>query len=75
MSSIVEESLKPLAQKYATTRFVKLHYDEAEMDAASVPAILAYKEGELIANLVSIIDEIPVDKEVNSQSLEGVLIQ
>ncbi|KAI9894314.1 MAG: hypothetical protein M1814_003070 [Vezdaea aestivalis] len=74
VSSIVEASLNPLAQKYSTTRFVKLHYDEAEMDVASVPAILAYKEGELVANLVSIIDEIPADKEVNSQALESVLI-
>ena len=56
-----------------TTRFIKLHYLDAEMDEACVPAILAYKEGELFANLVAVVDEIPRDRTLSVGSLEGVL--
>jgi hypothetical protein len=71
----VEDSLTTIAQKHYETRFVKLHYIEAEMDIASVPAILAYKAGELFANLVSVIDEIPPNRNLSSSSLELVFKQ
>ncbi|KAI9678577.1 MAG: hypothetical protein M1817_005634 [Caeruleum heppii] len=73
VSQQVEDCLVSLAQKQSTTRFVKLHFEEAEMDVASVPAILAYRAGELFANLVAIIDEIPPDRALSSSSLEAVL--
>lgn len=43
------------------------------MSPAAVPAILAYKAGDLIANLVSIIDEIPAGRDLSTSSLEFVL--
>ena len=75
VSGMVEDCLPALARKHTTTRFVKLHYLEAEMDPVSVPAILGYKRGELFANLVSLIDEIPADQTLNTQSLETLFKQ
>ncbi|KAI9655189.1 MAG: hypothetical protein M1829_000685 [Trizodia sp. TS-e1964] len=75
ISGLVEDSLTTIARKHSTTRFVKLHYLEAEMDVVAVPAILAYKGGELFANLVSIIDEIPPERNLSCSSLEWVLKQ
>lgn len=69
----MESHLSVLATKHTTTRFVRLHYLEAEMDAASIPAILAYKQGELMANLVAVVNEIPIDKGLTVGSLEGVM--
>lgn len=45
------------------------------MDAACVPAILAYKAGELFANLVAVIDEMPAGRDLSSMSLELLLKQ
>ena len=45
------------------------------MDPVSVPAVLAYKNGDLIANLVSVIDEVPAGRDVSARSLESVLLQ
>ncbi|KAI9793856.1 MAG: hypothetical protein M1816_007108 [Peltula sp. TS41687] len=73
ISAQVEAHLSVLATKHTTTRFVKLHYQDAEMDPTSIPAILAYKQGELMANLVGIINEIPSDKGLTVASLEGVM--
>ncbi|KAI9820959.1 MAG: hypothetical protein M1832_003431 [Thelocarpon impressellum] len=73
VSRLVEDCLSSLARKHATTRFVKLHYDEAEMDVASAPAVLAYRGGELFANLVGIVDEIPAERTLSTSSLEMVL--
>ena len=75
VSGLVEDCLNTLARKHQTTRFVKLHYIEAEMDAACVPAILAYKAEELIANLVAVIEEIPAGRDLSSMSLELLLKQ
>jgi len=75
VSSIVEDALSNLARKHETTRFVKITADEAEMDIVAVPAILAYQAGELIANLVSVVDEIPDGRELSSVSLELLLRQ
>ena len=45
------------------------------MDAVAVPAILAYKAGDLIANLVDLIELIPVSRNLSASSLEVVLKQ
>jgi hypothetical protein len=50
-SAAVEDSLSNLARKYITTRFVKLDHEIAEMEHIDVPAILAYKAGEVFATL------------------------
>lgn len=62
-----------LARRHVSTRFVKLHHSEAEMDREVVPAVLAYKGGELIVNLPRIVDEIPTGRNLSSESLESVL--
>jgi hypothetical protein len=72
-SKFVEDCLNTLSRRYATTRFVKLHHTEAEMDAAVVPAVLAYKGGDLFANIMRIVDEIPPGRNLSTESLELVL--
>ncbi|KAL7271201.1 hypothetical protein RUND412_006054 [Rhizina undulata] len=72
-SRFVEDCLNTLARRYTTTRFVKLHYTEAEMDVAVVPAILAYKDGDLFANLMRVVDEVPPGRSLSADSLELVL--
>ncbi|EPS44550.1 hypothetical protein H072_1450 [Dactylellina haptotyla CBS 200.50] len=72
-SQFVEDCMGTLARRHTSTRFVKLHYSEAEMDRQVVPALLAYKAGELIANLPRLIDEVPTGRTLSSESLETVL--
>ena len=72
-SAKVEEALGRIAHKHVTTRFVKLHQLEAEMDDVAVPGILAYQGGECFANLVSIMNAMPAGKEMNQTNLEAVL--
>lgn len=43
------------------------------MDPAVVPAVLAYKGGELFANIMRIVDEIPPGRSLSTDSLELVL--
>lgn len=50
-SATVEDSIATLAQKHITTRFVKLDQEIAEMEHIAVPAILAYRAGEVFATL------------------------
>ncbi|KAL8785516.1 MAG: hypothetical protein Q9213_003342 [Squamulea squamosa] len=75
VSQIVEDAVRTLAHKHATTRFVKLHYLDAEMDEIAVPGILAYKGGECFANLVSIVNEIPEGRDMSSSTLEWMMQQ
>ena len=75
VSNIVEDSVRNLARKHNTTRFVRLHQLDAEMDDIAVPGILAYKDGECFANLVSIANELPAGREWSSSTLEFILQQ
>ena len=43
------------------------------MDEIAAPGILAYKGGDCFANLVSLMNEIPAGRDVNSTTLERVL--
>lgn len=70
---MVEDALKDIARRHATTRFVKLHYLDAEMDQIAAPGILAYKAGECFANLVSLMGEMPAGRDINSTTVAGVL--
>lgn len=70
VSSLVEDCLRQLARKHKTTRFIKLHYDDAEMEPAGVPAVLAYRGGEKFAGLVPVVDEIPDDADLSDETLE-----
>ena len=47
----MEDSLYTLAEKHATTRFVKLHHEIAEMENVGIPALIAYQHGDVIATL------------------------
>ncbi|KAF2190039.1 phosducin [Zopfia rhizophila CBS 207.26] len=73
ISTMVEDCIRNIAKKHSTTRFVKLHYEDAEMEVAGVPAILAYRGGDKFAGLVPLMDELPDDSELSSISLEVCL--
>jgi len=51
VSAAVEDSLATLSQKHITTRFIKLDHEIAEMEHVAVPAIIAYRAGEVFATL------------------------
>ncbi|KAF2104938.1 thioredoxin-like protein [Rhizodiscina lignyota] len=70
VSTLVDSSLRQLARAHATTRFIRLNYEEAEMESMGVPAILAYRDGDKFAGLVPVVDEIPAEQELNADSLE-----
>ncbi|KAF8465252.1 thioredoxin-like protein, partial [Kalaharituber pfeilii] len=71
--SFVLDCLVTIAKRYPTTRFVKLHHSEAEMDSEVVPALLAYKGGDLFHSVMRIVDEIPTGRSLSTESLELVL--
>ncbi|KAF2425702.1 thioredoxin-like protein [Tothia fuscella] len=73
VSIMVEDCVRELAKVHSTTRFVKLHYVEAEMEPAGVPALLAYRGAEKFAGLVPVMDEIPDEEELSSRTLGAVL--
>ena len=75
LSGKVEDALKDIARRHATTRFVKLHFLDAEMEKIASPGILAYRAGDCFANLVPLMSEMPAGRDVNSVRLEGVLQQ
>jgi hypothetical protein len=62
-----------VARKYSNVRFIKLHYAEAEMEPAGVPALLAYRGGDKFAGLVPVLDEIPDEEELSVESLAAAL--
>jgi hypothetical protein len=64
-SDRVEEELGMLAYKYNTTRFVRLHHEVAEMESVDIPAVLAYKAGDVIATISG----------AKAEGLESVLLQ
>ncbi|PVH99433.1 thioredoxin-like protein [Periconia macrospinosa] len=69
-SNAVEQCMYEVARRNDTTRFVKLHYEDAEMESAGIPAVLAYKNGEKFAQLVPVLDELPEDSVLSAVSLE-----
>ncbi|KAK5119106.1 hypothetical protein LTR62_000317 [Meristemomyces frigidus] len=73
VSCLIEEHIRVLARRRPETRFVKMHYLDAEMEPAGVPALLAYRGGEKFAGLVPVIDEVPDEAEVDDVTLENLL--
>lgn len=73
--SFALDCLRTIAKRYPTTRFVKLHHTEAEMDGEVVPAILAYKSGDLFNSIMRVVDEIPSGRSLSTESLELVLLK
>lgn len=72
VSYMVEDCMRQLARKHKTTRFVKMHYLDAEMEPAGVPAVLAYRGGDKFAGLVPVVDEIPDDADLSAVTLENL---
>jgi hypothetical protein len=70
---LTEWAVGDVARKYSNVRFVKLHYTEAEMEPAGVPALLAYRGGDKFAGLVPLLDEIPDEDELSAESLAAAL--
>ncbi|KIW03687.1 uncharacterized protein PV09_05005 [Verruconis gallopava] len=73
VSSLVEEAVREMASMHATSRFIKLHYTEAEFEPAGVPALLAYRGGEKFAGFVPVSDEIPDHEELSARTLTALL--
>lgn len=59
MSEGYHEKLQDLAARYSDTRFIALHYLDAEIEHAGVPALLAYRNGEQFASLTPLVEEVP----------------
>jgi hypothetical protein len=73
ISNLVEDAVREMATLHPTTRFVKLHYAEAEFESAGVPALLAYRGGDKFAGFVPVSDEIPDNEELSARSLTALL--
>ena len=52
---------------------MRLHFRDAEMEPAGVPALLAYRAGEKFAGLVPLIQEMPDDADLSAGTLEWLL--
>ena len=50
-----------------------MHYLDAEMEPAGVPALLAYRSGDKFAGLVPVLDELPDDASLNDTTIESLL--
>ena len=64
--------LVPIAADHSQVQFIALHCAEAEIDAAAVPAILAYRNGEKFADLMPLVDEVSLTRNVVT-NLEAAL--
>ncbi|EXJ84494.1 hypothetical protein A1O3_05162 [Capronia epimyces CBS 606.96] len=64
-SSEIEDELSMLAYKHNKTRFVRMNYEIAEMQSIEVPALLAYKAGDVFATISG----------ARAEGLEGVLLK
>lgn len=64
-SAQVEDELSTLAYKHNKTRFIRLNHEIAEMETIEVPAVLAYRGGDVFATISG----------ARAEGLEGVLLQ
>lgn len=70
----VAEALSLVARRYPGQRFVSLDCAEAEMDPIVCPALLHYLAGDLVNDVMRLIDEIPTSAQVDRASIERVLL-
>ncbi|KXS20170.1 hypothetical protein M427DRAFT_142949 [Gonapodya prolifera JEL478] len=73
----VNSHLDKLAVKYARTKFLRIVSTDADpdFDEIALPAILAYRDGQLIANLIRVQDEVPGNGgTIELNDLENLLI-
>jgi hypothetical protein len=71
----VDNCMREVAKRNDTVRFVKLHGEDAEIDSAVLPAVLAYKRGDKFADLLPMLDLLPNDSELSAVSLETLFRQ
>jgi len=71
---LLNECLIYLARKFVRAKFLRILASDLEFDPIGLPALLVYKNGKLIANLVKITEQIG---EINfdSDTVEEVLIR
>ena len=62
-SLAVEDEIRQMAYKWTSVRFIKLHHEIAEMETVEIPAILAYRGGDVFATISG----------AEREGLEGVL--
>lgn len=70
---MIEDAVREMAAQQKTTRFIKLHYSEAEFEPAGVPALLAYRGGDKFAGFVPISESIPDSEELSARTLTSLL--
>jgi hypothetical protein len=70
-----EACMREVAKRNDTTRFIKLHNSDAEMDPGVLPAVLAYRRGDKFADMFALHKQWPADSELSPVSLETSLRQ
>ena len=75
VSKLFEITMREVAKRNDTVRFVKMDNSDAEIEDAGVPAILAYRGGEKFADILALVDQFPDDCELSAISLETVMRQ
>ena len=73
VSVTIEDNIRILAQKHLDVHFIKLHFQDAEMEPAGAPALLACCGGDKFASLSPVIQEISDDADPRSFTLEMVV--
>ncbi|EMR10316.1 hypothetical protein PNEG_01573 [Pneumocystis murina B123] len=74
-STIIKDCFSDIATRYISIEFGKIFHEKIEMDSAAVPAILGYQDGELVINMIRVIDEICPGKNIVADDLEHILIR
>ncbi|KAI9274301.1 thioredoxin-like protein [Phascolomyces articulosus] len=69
----LDDYLMDLAQKYALAKFIRVSAMDLEFDLVGSPAILGYKGGMLVANLVRFVDY--VGPRFSEDAVEAVLLR
>ncbi|CAG8668113.1 17808_t:CDS:2 [Dentiscutata erythropus] len=71
---LLNECLTRLARKFVHSKFLRILAHDLDFDPIGLPALLVYKNGKLIANLVKITDEIG-EVNFNSDNIEEILLR
>ncbi|CAG8607752.1 43461_t:CDS:2 [Gigaspora margarita] len=71
---LLNECLTHLARKFIHSKFLRILAHDLDFDPIGLPALLVYKNGNLIANLVKITDEIG-ETNFDSDTVEEILLR
>ncbi|KAI8969180.1 thioredoxin-like protein [Mycotypha africana] len=67
--------LTDLSKKYRLAKFLRVSAQDLDFDLVGSPAILAYKGGILVANLVRLVDQCSATSRFDIDSIEEVLLR